>query len=97
MPGNVRSGLLGAASTIGGNTVAQFPSLRWPALERILTREPLSYAVTRQSGSHRTMKAAGRPTLHLSFHDNQDIPPGLVRKILVNDIGLTEAAALALL
>lgn len=77
--------------------MGQFPALRWPALERILTREPLGYRVTRQRGSHRTMEAPGRPTLHLSFHDQQEIPPGLIRKILVHDVGLSDDDAQSLL
>jgi predicted RNA binding protein YcfA (HicA-like mRNA interferase family) len=65
-------------------------------LYRLLERE-LDYEVIRQSGSHRTMKAPGRPTLHLAFHDSQTIPPGLVRKILVKDVGLSVDEAKALL
>jgi hypothetical protein len=41
--------------------------------------------------------SADYPTLHLAFHDNQQLAPGLVRKILVKDIGLSVAEALALL
>lgn len=71
--------------------------MRWPRLERILTRHPLNYEVTRQRGSHRTLTAPGRPTLHLSFHDRQELPGGLIRKILVQDVGLTESEARNLL
>jgi predicted RNA binding protein YcfA (HicA-like mRNA interferase family) len=71
--------------------------MRWPRLRRILEREPLGYRITRQDGSHRTLEAEGRPTLHLSFHDRQEIPSGLVRKILVKDIGLSVDEALDLL
>ena len=42
------------------------------------------------------MEAAGRPTLRLSFHDNQELPGGLVREILTKDIGLSEEEALTL-
>jgi predicted RNA binding protein YcfA (HicA-like mRNA interferase family) len=76
----------------------QFPSLRWPQLRRVLSREPLLYAVERQSGSHITLKSdAGYPELHLAFHDRAELPPGLVRKILCRDVGLTESEALTLL
>jgi hypothetical protein len=34
------------------------------------------------------------PDLLLAFHDNADIAPGLVRKILTRDVGLSEADAL---
>jgi predicted RNA binding protein YcfA (HicA-like mRNA interferase family) len=78
--------------------MAQFPSMRWPRLERILAREPLRYRTDRQSGSHRTLKSdAGYPDLHLAFHDQAELAPGLVRKILVRDVGLSEEEALALL
>jgi predicted RNA binding protein YcfA (HicA-like mRNA interferase family) len=62
----------------------------------LLERE-LGYERSRQVGSHRTMKASGRPTLHLAFHDGDSLPPGLVRKILVKDVGLSVAEAQALL
>ena len=73
--------------------MGSFPSLRWPQFSRILEREPLGYHIERQDGSHRKLTAPGRPDLWLSFHDNQTLPPGLVRKILVNDVGLSEAEA----
>jgi predicted RNA binding protein YcfA (HicA-like mRNA interferase family) len=73
-----------------------FRSLKARELYRLLERE-LGYQVTRQTGSHRTMEASGRPTLHLAFHDGQSIPPGLVRKILVKDVGLSGDEAMALL
>jgi len=70
----------------------RFPSMRWPQLERILAREPLGYKVTRQAGSHRTLVAPNRPVLHLSFHDNQELPGGMVRKVL-RDAGLSDDEA----
>ncbi len=77
---------------------ADFPSMRWPALRRVLEREPLTYTVARASGSHLTLKsAAGYPDLHLAFHERQEIPPGLVRKILCRDVGLSKEDALRLL
>jgi predicted RNA binding protein YcfA (HicA-like mRNA interferase family) len=51
----------------------------------------------RQSGSHMKLTAAGRPDLFLAFHDRATIPPGLVRKILVQDVGLGEDEAIALI
>jgi predicted RNA binding protein YcfA (HicA-like mRNA interferase family) len=71
--------------------------MRWPQLRRILEREPLNYQVTRQEGSHRVYEAEGRPRLLMSFHDNQEIPPGLVRRILVQQVGLTDDEARGLL
>lgn len=78
--------------------MAQFPSMRWPELRRVLERRPLLYSVHRQAGSHVTFKsAAGYPDLHLAFHDRAELPPGLVRKVLCGDVGLTESGAQALL
>lgn len=77
--------------------MAQFPAVRWPKLRRVLERRPLFYKVVRESGSHRRLEAPDRPSLILAFHNDEDIPPGLVRKILVKDIGLGEAEALALI
>jgi len=51
---------------------------------------PLSYEMVRQRGSHRRLEAEGRPSLTFSFHDRETIPGGMVRKILVDQIGLTE-------
>ena len=63
----------------------------------VLQRSPLNYEVTRQTGSHRKMEADGRGSLTFAFHDRDTVPPGLVRKILVKDVGLTEDEALGLL
>lgn len=75
-----------------------FPSIKGRELLRILTREPLAYRVVRQRGSHRRLASTmGYPSLTFSFHDSATIPPGLVRKILIKDVGLTEEEALKLL
>ena len=76
---------------------SRFPSLKARALLAVLSREPLGYRVVRQSGSHRRLEAPGLPPLTLAFHDRATIAPGLVRKILVDDIGLTEDDARRLL
>ena len=41
--------------------------------------------------------ANGYPQLSFSWHDGVTIPPGLVRKVLVEDAGLAEQEALDLL
>jgi len=66
---------------------------------RLIKRAPLSYSVARRGGgSHTTWASeAGYPVIHTAFHDNQQLPPGLVRKILVKDIGLKVEEALAIL
>ncbi len=63
----------------------------------LLQREPLGYYVHRQSGSHRVMRSNGRPQLIFAFHEGATIPSGLVRKILVKDVGLTVDEISALL
>lgn len=77
--------------------MSQFPTMKVKCLLAVLEREPLSYRVSRQSGSHRRMEAPGRPPLTFAFHDGATVPPGLVRKVLVKDIGLAEDEARKLL
>jgi predicted RNA binding protein YcfA (HicA-like mRNA interferase family) len=74
-----------------------FPSLKAPRLLAVLKKEPLLYRETRRSGSHRTLESESYPKLTFSFHDNVTIAPGLVRQILVKQVGLTEDEALGLL
>jgi len=74
-----------------------FPSLKAARLLAILQRRPLGYRVVRQSGSHRRLEAEGRPPLTFAWHAKATVPPGLVRKVLVRDVGLDEAEARALL
>jgi len=77
--------------------MSQFPTMKAKRLLAILERKPLGYRVSRQSGSHRRMEAPGRPPLTFAFHDNATIPSGLVRKVLVRDVGLAEDEARKLL
>lgn len=77
--------------------MSQFPSMKAKRLLAVLERKPLNYRVARQAGSHRRMEAPGRPSLSFSFHDRATIPAGLVRKILVRDVGLAEDEARKLL
>lgn len=78
--------------------MATFPSMRWPELRRVLEREPLRYSIVHQTGSHMKLEsAAGYPDLRLAFHVGADLAPGLVRKVLVRDVGLAEDVAVALL
>jgi predicted RNA binding protein YcfA (HicA-like mRNA interferase family) len=62
-------------------------------LRAILERKPLGYRVVRQVGSHRRMQAPGLPPFTFGFHDKATISGGLVREILVNQIGLAEDEA----
>jgi predicted RNA binding protein YcfA (HicA-like mRNA interferase family) len=74
-----------------------FPSMKAKDLLAVLQRKPLGYRVVRQSGSHRRLEADGRPSLLFAFHDGATCPPGLVRKILVREVGLAQDEALSLL
>jgi predicted RNA binding protein YcfA (HicA-like mRNA interferase family) len=74
-----------------------FPSMKAKRLFAILTREPLNYRVARQTGSHRRMKAPGRPSFTFAYHDREDLSPGQVRSVFVNSAGLEEREALDLL
>lgn len=77
--------------------MAVFPSIKAAELRRLLERE-LGYYLHSQRGSHQKMRSRdGFPPLLFAFHATVELPPGLVRKILVTDIGLDEARALALL
>lgn len=73
--------------------MAGYPSIKARELLRILQKAPLNYVIERQKGSHRKLTAPGRPPLIIAFHDNLTIPPGLVRKILVDQVGLSDDEA----
>ncbi|MFE0658501.1 type II toxin-antitoxin system HicA family toxin [Streptomyces sp. NPDC058876] len=77
--------------------VPEFPSMKASALLGVLLRQPLGYVIVRQKGSHRILRSENYPQLLFSFHDGVTVPPGLVRKYLVNDIGLSVNEALRLL
>lgn len=77
--------------------MAQFPSMKSGSLLGVLLREPLGYTIVRQKGSHRKLEADGRPPVLFSYHDGVTVPPGVVRKILVQTVGLTPEEALRLL
>jgi predicted RNA binding protein YcfA (HicA-like mRNA interferase family) len=77
--------------------MTDFPSMKARDLLAVLMREPLSYEIARQRGSHRRLRAPGRPPLTFAFHDRATVAPGLVRKVLCRDVGLPEDEALKLL
>jgi predicted RNA binding protein YcfA (HicA-like mRNA interferase family) len=77
--------------------MSDFPSMKAHELLAVLMRAPLSYKIVRRRGSHRRLKAPGRPPITFAFHDRATVAPGLVRKILCRDVGLGEAEALKLL
>ena len=59
----------------------------------LLHRE-LGYEIVRQRGSHRRLAVTGRPTLTFAFHDGVSLSPGVVRDILVKQVGLSQDEAL---
>jgi len=77
--------------------MSSFPSMKAKDLLALLTRAPLDYRIARQKGSHRRLVSEGYPPLTFAFHERRTLAPGLVRKILVRDVGLGEEEALKLL
>jgi predicted RNA binding protein YcfA (HicA-like mRNA interferase family) len=78
--------------------MSDFPSLKVGTVLRILEREPLSYSITRQKGSHRTMYSGqGYGRVLLSGHKGQEMTSNHVKKLFVDQVGLTVEDALNLL
>jgi len=51
--------------------------------------EALGYEVVRRKGSHKSLRAPGRPALTFSYHGGDEVPSQMVRTILVKQVGLT--------
>lgn len=66
----------------------EFPSMKAKALLAVLMREPLGYRVIRQRGSHRILRAPGRPSFVFAYHDRETLRPRQVRGLLTRDVGL---------
>ena len=77
--------------------MSDFPSMRASRLLRVLMSEPMGYAEVRRSGSHRRLKADGRPPLTWAYHDRRELSPIEVRRVLVSQVGLEESEALGLI
>ena len=75
----------------------QFPSMKADDLLAVLLRDPLNYQIVRQNGSHRQLRASGRPNVLFSYHAGATLPPGVVRHILVKAVGLDVDEARGLL
>ena len=76
----------------------KFPSCTGREFLAALRRAPLGYSVTRQAGSHRRLSSAnGYPDIGFSWHDGETLPGSLLRRYLMNEVGLTEDEALAIL
>jgi predicted RNA binding protein YcfA (HicA-like mRNA interferase family) len=77
--------------------MTDFPSMKARELLAVLTRPPLGYEIARQRGSHRRLKAPGRPPITFAYHDRATVGPAAVRKVLCRDVGLSEEEARKLL
>lgn len=71
-------------------TADGFRAMKAREFRRLLYRR-LGYQDSGKSkgGSHRRLVAPGRPTITFAFHDKAEVSPGLVRSILVNQVGLS--------
>jgi len=69
------------------------------AFLRLLKRQPLAYRESQgRGGSHRRLVSDnGHPPLLFSFHDGTEIGGTMIRKVLVEQVGLDEATALGIL
>ena len=83
--------LAGCPARLSANV--RFPSLKAPKFLAILMRKPLSYRVASQTGSHRHLESPDYPPLDFAWHDNQTLPGGLVRRVLMKRVGLSEEEA----
>ena len=69
-------------------------SLKAKQLLKVLKRKPLCYSVVEQVGSHRKLESKnGYPPIDFVYHDKVEVPPGLVRRMLCQRVGLTEQEA----
>jgi hypothetical protein len=60
-----------------------FHSTKGSRFLAVLCREPLSYTVEHQAGSHRKLTSAnGYPEIGFSWHDGDTLPGSLIRRYL---------------
>lgn len=69
-----------------------FPSLKARQMLRVLIG--LGYRPIATKGSHIKLGAEGRPQLTFAFHSGVSLAPGVVRDILVKQVGLDPDEAL---
>ena len=74
--------------------MSNFPTVKARELLNILKRNPLNYVIMRTRGSHRTLFSPSRPRILYSYHDSEELSGYVVKKILVNGVGLKESEAL---
>ena len=78
----------------------QWPAMKAKTLLRLLKRAPLSYKEVPGGtrGSHRKLVSdAGYPPLRFSFHDSVEVGGTMIKKILLDQVGVDEATAMAIL
>lgn len=69
----------------------QWPSMKARRMRALLTK--LCGEPVRREGSHARYKALEGPDFTFSKHDKDELSGGLVRSILVEDVGLSESEA----
>ncbi|GIH68929.1 type II toxin-antitoxin system HicA family toxin [Sphaerimonospora thailandensis] len=69
-----------------------FPSLKAKQMLAVLLS--LGYEERARRGSHRKLVCEGRPPLTFAFHDGVSLAPGVVKDILVKQVGLDIEEAL---
>ena len=74
-----------------------FPTIKARELLRILQRKPLSCSIMRTRGSHRTLITPAGGTFQYAHHDAKELSGHQVRKVLIDDLGLSEKEALEVL
>ncbi|WP_087874114.1 type II toxin-antitoxin system HicA family toxin [Arthrobacter globiformis] len=75
---------------------SDFPSMDPKKLRRLIGR--LGYTPSGNGkGSHERLECPGRPPLTWGFHAGKEIAGGLVKQILMKQIGLTKEEALEVL
>jgi predicted RNA binding protein YcfA (HicA-like mRNA interferase family) len=67
---------------------ARLPGHEGESFPRGADARARGYKIVRQKGSHRILSAEGRPVLRFSYHDKATVPPGVIRKYLVDEVGL---------
>jgi predicted RNA binding protein YcfA (HicA-like mRNA interferase family) len=71
--------------------------MKGSALERLLKSSDLGYVIKGQRGSHRKMESPHHPPILFSYHDGADVSPNAVKKILTQDVQLSEEDAMRVL
>ena len=71
----------------------KFPDIKARILLRILCSKPLGYEIVRTNGSHKILISPHHPRIIFSFHNSTSLSGPEVKRILINQIELTEAQA----